>query len=86
MGIGPVVAAGGVVGMFGICCTLLLSLVKDGREDRALQGVRILQLEDENRRCARNFNLLVVALNHAGIAIPGEVWNDTATSNRSQAI
>lgn len=72
--VSPVLAAGGIVGMFVVCCALLLRLLSANNEVQKSQEERIERLEGQNRVCERRMNILIVACNKAGVPVPKEVW------------
>lgn len=63
----PILAAGGIVGLFTAAWVVLYQLIKFARRD-------IIDLREANLKCERRLNMVVRACQQAGVLIPMEVW------------
>lgn len=90
MDVNPLVQAGGVAGMFGICVSLIIALFRAiSRQQRTLvdqQQALIVQnreLERDHQWCRRRLNLVLNVLDANGIKVPAYVWLDSPPSEEA---
>ncbi len=74
-------AAGVVLAVFGVGCSIILGLLKEARRaakqvvtESERQERRLLRLERDNMVCARKLSLLIEFLQHRQIPVPEYVW------------